>query len=696
MKHFFWGLLVMFSACTNADTPVTKQSAAQIDLLSPFFNFENAEPAGSVLNQSAPEGSFKSNANPEKGFAIKFIVDIKAFKDTINLITLPGVMTVDLRMADPQKRDRQNYPAFTMEDGSLPVLEAQLILHSLNDRRENQYKEKDSREITIGCPLAMLPNPFGKHEVVINFTGSKWTMYVDNELMDNDFPIGYPLWPENQNWNIDPAIVEKAEIFFPALKATRDIAEKNTARADLLFWTPKAHNAWVGDVATIYFKDRYHVFYLFDRRHHSSKLGAGGHYFEHFSSKDFKTWTEHEAVVPIDEQWETIGTGSPFIYEDKVHLSYGLHTSRIYTGSLTMSPKQLAYYNQHKQTGILQFNLDEGYPSGASYVSGDDNADKFKKSRILYHFCENPSIFTLPDGQLRLFANGRSRGTWRSPSLDSGWTAIDPDFPLGGDCTFYFQWGDYEYINGGFGSMWRRALNTPEGPWTDVVAEGKDFYNGINVPSVSPISDNRYVMAGWIPITGWGGPFVMYELIQQPDGRLGTKWMKELIPDEGEVSQLAEELTEASSFEIKDQSFLLSFDVEPEKENTGRLAIAFSSATGEQDNACEFQIDLEKLRAQYSKLSEAPFSAIEKSLREGGSPSGVGNYAIENLMGTDKPFSVRMLIKSNAKLGGTLIDTEIAGLNTMITYRNAFTMDRMNFHPEQIRIKNVRIMKMRN
>ena len=34
----------------------------------------------------------------------------------------------------------------------------------------------------------------GEHEVVVHFSGVRWTMYVDGELLDNDFPFGYPQW----------------------------------------------------------------------------------------------------------------------------------------------------------------------------------------------------------------------------------------------------------------------------------------------------------------------------------------------------------------------------------------------------------------------------------------------------------------------------------------------------------------------
>jgi len=112
------------------------------------------------------------------------------------------------------------------------------------------------------------------------------------------------------------------------------------------YWTPGDHNAWVGDVALGFHKGRFHVFYLYDRRHHASKAGAAGHCFAHISSADLVHWDEHPHAVPIENWWETLGTGTPFEYDGKLYLAYGLHTSRC-----TKDPK---------------------YPIGATYAVSED------------------------------------------------------------------------------------------------------------------------------------------------------------------------------------------------------------------------------------------------------------------------------------------------------------------------------------
>ncbi|HRQ18193.1 MAG TPA: hypothetical protein PL085_14050 [Agriterribacter sp.] len=662
-----------------------KHVSAKLHTLSPYFTFTARAAPYTTLSVSEPKGVIATENSKHESFTIKMSVNLQPFTGEQMLLEVPGLISVKLRQADPQKRDGQNYPASVMPDGSLPVLEAGVTLHSPGS---NIF----SRNLEVGHPLAALKNPWGKHEVVVHFTKSHWTLYVDNELMDNDFVIGYPHWWHRRSWNINPAVVSEASIYLPGMIVERDNNRNIEKMPGLLYWTPRGHNSWVGDVATIFHDGRYHVFYLYDRRHHASKLGVGGHYFEHFSTKDFITWTEHEAATPIEEQWETFGTGTPFVYNGKLHLSYGLHTSRIYPDSLTTYPAIAAYFNQYKRTGYFKADPKTSFPAGATYSVSEDNVSNFKKSGLIFHYSENPSVFTTPEGKLKMYGNFRSKGTWESPALDSGWYCTDPEFPLGGDCTFDFKWGKYEYVVGGFTSLWRRPIGKNE-PWIDVVAQGKDFYNGVNVPSVSPIGDSRYVMAGWMPISGWGGPFLIHELIQYPDGRVGTKWMKEVIPTTGDAVVLAKNAESKLKFPLQDENFIITFDVVPQKKKNGKLAVSFLPASGSDQKGCEMQINTAALTAHYADAVSDGFSEGQKSIRMGGNPSVVHNYAIENIMGVDKPFTVRILVKANAKLGGTIIDTEIAGQNTLVSYRNQLDVKSFALNLSEIGVRNVKISK---
>jgi hypothetical protein len=665
----------------------TCQAAAQIgeikatvQLLSLHWLFNGDSSARSSLTSQNTQSKFASPKNPTKGFTIRLAIDLKTFDGEKQLLEISNVLDVKLRQHDRNDRNRQNYPAFKMPDGSVPVLEATLQLRS--------SEHPDWQEMTIGIPLAMLKKPFGKHEVILNFTGVQWTIYVDGELLDNDFPFGYPPWADENTWRCNAEFVKSAAVYFPAIVPQKKRTNARNAASGIQYWLPPHHNDWVGDVATIYHQGRYHIFYLYDRRHHCSKFCGGSHYFEHLSTADFKTWTEHEAATPLETQWECIGTGTPFVSNGKLCISYGLHTTRVHPQEKTMLPAQWEYLKQNGRTGVFPFDLAKGFPAGATYAVSQDGVANFTKSNVLFHPCENPSVYAGPSGKLRMMANYHSNGIWESDSIDGGWRCISPGFPPGGDCTFFFRWGTFDYIIGGFTGLWSKATDAPNSAYDDLAKKGLDFYDGSNVPAITEIPGGRFLSAAWIPIRGWGGNLLLRELVQLPDGRIGSKWMQEITPQTAKPQTLATAIANRTTFAVDEKSFLLAFDVQPKAVKGGKLAVSFLPENGEKES-CELQIDLKDQRAQFGPGAADRFADRQKSLREGNSPQHVGNYAIENLLGVDKPFTVRVIVKGNEKIGGTLIDAEIAGKRTMITYRAELTVKKIVFRAAGLDVKNV-------
>ena len=647
--------------------------------------------AGTAALAGAPAGASQSRAefappsNSSGSFAVEMTVDFGRFENRQRIFEIPNVLTVALHRHDPLDRNRQNYPAFRMPDGSVPVLEADLVLHSV--------EHPDWQNMAIGIPLAMLPHPAGEHQVVLNFTGVRWSMYVDGELLDNDFPFGYPQWGERNTWEADPRYVRKAAVHFPALAIPPKPAEKLIA-GRMQYWMPHGHNNWVGDVVTFFHQGRYHVFYLYDRRHHQSKFGKGAHYFEHLSTKDFATWTEHEPATPIEEQWECIGTGTPFLFRDRLCLAYGLHTGRIYPDEKTTWPAQWEYLKKNGRTGSFPRATTPGIPAGATYSVSADAVSNFHKSNVTFHPCQNPSVYTDPEGRLRMLANAGSSGTWESESVDGGWRSIDAAFPPGGDCTFFFRWGKLDYIIGGFTGLWSKPADAPDSAYEDVVRKGLDFYDGCNVPSITQVAGGRFVMAAWIPIRGWGGTLILRELIQSPEGRIGSKWLQEAMPETEPPKALAWREAEAMTLPAQHESFLITFEVHPAEAHKGRLGIALLPESGEQDG-CELQVGLDNGRAQFGPGFPDRFAESEKSLREGGAPAKVLNYAIENLMNVDRPFTIRLMILHGEKIGGCLLDAEIAGERTMISYRPDLAVKRLIFRAHAVELRNIRMAAIR-
>ena len=678
----FFFLILVISGCSEAvKAPTT------VSLQSRRFGFNDNVPPAGVLTGDSGEGALQLREGPLKSFTVRMSVPTEAPEEEVSLLEIPGILRVVMRRHDPSDWSPQNYPSFPMPDGSVPVLEAVLTLHS-------DIGAGETRDLVTGIPLALLDEPAGDHDVVLDFTGVKWSLYVDGVLYDNDFALGYPVPAENLSWRVNPAAVGKASIWVPGLEATRIEGADNEDRlgswssTGIQYWTPPYHNAWVGDVAAIQYHGRYHLFYLFDRRGHASKSGRGGHYFEHLSTGDFKSWTEHEAATPLEEQWETFGTGTPFVLHDSLFLSYGMHTTRIYPREETSLPEQWDYYDRNGRTGFFSFDDPEGkVPDGATWAVCTDGISHFEKSRRIAHPCENPSIFTDSEGNLRMLANYGSKGTWASEDLAGGWECLDTDFPLGGDCTFPFSWGGYDYIIGGFVSLWGRPSGREDLPWKDMVAAGEDCYNGISVPSVTVLDDGRCIMAGWLKMRRWAGALILYELVQLPGGALGSKWMDEVVPATSGRTLLSRNMDSAAEFPAPDKSFMLTFEVEPEGAG-GDCSVAFMPGNG--GKPCYWKLDLGECRAQYGDALDSG----EKTLNEGCRISGAGNYAVKDGMGLGAPFKVRMAVKCDPRFNGSVIDTEIAGTRTMVSFREGLEVGSLRFATSGCKVKDLNISKL--
>src|SRR5262245_52599987 len=101
-----------------------------IQLLTFLWLFNTSQPPLSTLTAEARMADFLAPASAAGGFTVKLAIDAKKFEADQTLLEIDDVLRVRLRQHDPRDRARQNYPAFKMPDGSVPVLEATLILHS--------------------------------------------------------------------------------------------------------------------------------------------------------------------------------------------------------------------------------------------------------------------------------------------------------------------------------------------------------------------------------------------------------------------------------------------------------------------------------------------------------------------------------------------------------------------------------------
>lgn len=555
-----------------------------------------------------------------QGFTVRLAVDFTDVKGDEPLYKV-GSVQLAFRLAGKTKGLEDydvragNYLNFPLADGTCPVIEATIC-------------ETAGR---VGIPLGFLERTGGVHEVTLNFSPVHWTICVDGH-QDDDMPVPRApvVWPAATTERILSSRVKSAAFKAPADAATLPkMADARRIVRPIQYWTPDDHNAWVGDVALGCWKGRFHVFYLFDRRHHGSGAGAGRHFFAHLSSGNLKDWDEHPSAVPIETWWECIGTGTPFTMDGQYCLAYGLHTER--------------FQPQAK-----------GCPAGGTYAISRDGIH-FRKSGVLITADRNPSVYNRADGRLGMgTANGQlfcaDAGRWN-------WAPDGAKAPTGGDCPAPFVWGDREYLIQGFYWMASRPRG---GAWEDWTLSGDDLYEGLGVPMVASWTGDRRIYVGWLNhVHGWGGWLVFRELVRFPDGKLGLKWLAETPPP-----------VPPKTFAVTDVSrpFILR------------------AASRTSDETVEFRIDPREGRAQYAfpkkgaagarVLTAAEILAArpEKERFVRGNFKGdfawkCGPAAIGHIRGLDKPFDVRIVQYYDPKSDATIFDAEIAGTRTFITRR---------------------------
>ena len=557
-----------------------------------------------------------------RGFSLSFDVDIGDPVREELIYEAEGALKVSVRDARkhpaPGNYDETsgNYFNFSLPDGSCPVVEA--LLPGPTGR--------------VGVPLGALKNPFGRHRVRIVFNGTYFTLDVD-ERRDEDFPYEPLMWPKGDKGAAKSPRVANVEFSFGAPKGP--VAREGALESGFpgMYWSPADHNRWAGDVVTTTWDGRLHVFYLVDRRHHNSKGGRGGHWFEHIVTDDLAHWRELPTAVAMDEDWEYIGTGTPFVMDGKYCLAYGLHTTR-------HCPER-----QVRELGI---------PFGGTYSTSEDGIH-FAKSNVMITEDQNPSVYNRPDGT---FGMGCIDTLRKSASIMGPWETVVSNAHVWGDCPCPFEWNGWHYIIQGFCTM-SMSRTGENGTYTDEVLAGYDVYDGLSVPMVAPWKDNRRLLIGWINhCYGWGGWLCFRELVQHPDGHLGTKWVKEM-PMPAPVETYSAKPGETFTLEFRgEKGDDFAFVLDGAK---GKAWFVRKAADGTYPEIPSLQDIAVANEAKYGK----------KRIRTGRKyrPDDGDDFAITHIRGLDRPFEVKVENYYDRKSGISLVDVEIAGQRTMVTRR---------------------------
>lgn len=536
-----------------------------------------------------------------------------------------------------------NYLPFRVADGRCLVLEASMACPAGR----------------VGIPLGAMAVPGGVHRVTLDYNGVYWSILVDDVNLDRDLP-----WRDLPEVDLSDATVLSSRVLSAQVHSpgrADAVAEMSGPRSidePIQYWTPRGHNAWVGDVAVCAFGGRFHVFYLHDRRNHGSMERKGGHSFAHISSPDLVHWTEHRAAVPIVHSPETLGTGTPFVYDGNLCLAFGFHTMRFMPADKTTEPLQKRYYEKHGREGVFEIARTPGFPVGGSFAVSRDGGETFSRSGILFTRAQNPTVYNRTDGRLGLVTSyGGIKGLFASDH-PGDWELVDDNLPFRGDCPCYFEWHGHAYLLQGFCRMAYNHDGQP-GHFVDWTVSGDDIYDGLSVPMVASWKDDRRILAGWLHhVHGWGGWLCFRELVQEEDGRLGTKWVPEIQP---------------------------RGDILEHRAKGGQDVRLRFKRVDQPGPDLEFSVDALRCRAQFSDAAANEPAPWRKTIAEAfrdlppedwlprkmghEEPSQARSFAIGHLRGLDSDYVVKLARYYDKKSDATIFDAEIAGRRTIICRR---------------------------
>ena len=340
-------------------------------------------------------------------------------------------------------------------------------------------------------------------------------LYGDGELLDENWPLGtLPASDWNVEWDQKLCDITFCE---PDVKATD---RETQLTGPMQYFTWPGSNTGVGDCMPFARDGRYCLYYLFDRRGHRSKGGLGAHQWAQISSSDLKTWTLHPMALPITEQWEgSICTGSLI---QKEGATYAFYAVRMSDGSPARMTWAVSYDGVHFEKSGRYFALTEPYEP----VSARDPM-VFLGEDGLYHMLVTTSLSAMGTygGCLAHLAS--------SDLMD--WKQLDPFIVPGyadqPECSDYFEWNGWYYlIFSNFAVARYRMSRHPFGPWMKPEYDVLDTVENQVVKTAA--FGNRRLMSGFLaryPRT-YAGNAITHELVQNPDGTLGVRFVPEILP----------------------------------------------------------------------------------------------------------------------------------------------------------------------
>jgi hypothetical protein len=538
--------------------------------------------------------------------------------------------------------------------------------------------------LRLAVPLKMI-DPARWHDVVVRFREANLELFVDGVLVDEEWPHGaldrfcapFLIGAGYERGELQTGFrgqIDHVALWNRALQndeivalaggpeevARRDREVLGPPQASMQYWKPRGYNAWAGDCMPFYHDGTFHLFYLFDRRHHGSKWGQGAHQYAHASTKDLIHWEHHPLAVPIVRQWEcSMGTCDAIWHDGRYHMFYTDCGSRC---EYSDKPQRGSWIFAATSTDGIHFHKDFKplVPGGDCTVFQDPATGLFHLirgggnrlvSKDLRHWEETPGDFVR-----------RKPGTT-------------------GECPHLFAWSGWFYFILGTNAVWksRSAL----GPWEELPPH---IYDGLFVPKVAEFTGARRILAGFLFERGWAGHLALRELIQYPDGGLGMKFPPELIPASGAPQRLSfaalspgasgdgtrVQLKASGQFAAGTlagvpQNVRVTLRIVPQS-GAKAFGLCFRGK-GNYEGGCELRFEPQRQRAQYGTPTD------RGPAKDSTGPIAQGrDFALQDVAQLDRPFTLDVIVRDD------IIDTCIDQRRTMITRRDPEpTGDRLFF-----------------
>lgn len=381
-------------------------------------------------------------------------------------------------------------------------------------------------------------------------------LWADGNLVDEEWPVGGCLtgdgaeaekMPEEAGMEVlteeihgledVKLLYRNADVQVRLEACAQDTAEvecEDTDIADIRYWAPELGRNNVGDCMPFGDGETFHLFYLKDRHQHQAKWGKGAHQFAHISTRDMVHWKQHPVAVGITHQWEgSICTGSVIRAKGKYYAFYAV---RMVDGSGARLSWAVSDDCVHFTKSEKYFTLKAPYETVSARDPEVFLGEDGKYHMIVTTDWEEAEVPERKGCLAHLVSDDLENWEQKAPFLIPGYT----DQP---ECCDYFAWNGWYYlIFSNYGTAKYRYSKTPFGPW---ICPEQEILDGLlyRVPKTAAFG-NRRIAAGFLCINPQGesyaGNLILRELVQHPDGTLGTCLVKELVSGQNRIQEKVE------------------------------------------------------------------------------------------------------------------------------------------------------------